>query len=511
MKVVLINPPWYSPLPQKFQTPNLGLSYLAAFFREKGHSIVSIDALFETETMPVQIIPVQLKYQKVYQIGISNEDIIKQIPEDTDLIGLAGPTTNHAQILRELSVAIKKKYPQIKILVGGPYPSAMPEDIPSLSVDFAIDGEPEVVLEKYLSNVPLKEIKGLIHKENNEWFFNGKAELPLNLDKIPFPARDVFHCNESIEKDSFTKRREGAAIVTDIVRSAPILLSRSCPHGCRFCSISIMNGKKWRHRSPENIIAEMIELRDKYRVTELFFLDDHLIGDREYFMKLMEMMIEKNIGLSWNIPNGVRVDYLDAEILQKMKAAGCNLLVLGVQSGSQKMINLMNTGLDLKKVEPIVTEAHRIGLNMAAFLIIGYPGETREDFYESIKFCKNLRKHGIKEWVINVARAYPKTYLETLCKEKNYFVYPDTTNILYFPRQEFEANIQTPEFTPSEVIWRRDYATYYLLSEENPLYWKAVYYLEKSGGKSFLKTIIPTKLWDYGKAIVFKACHSLKK
>ncbi|MFA6888190.1 MAG: radical SAM protein [Candidatus Woesearchaeota archaeon] len=511
MKVVLINPPWYSPLPQKFQTSNLGLSYLAAFFREKGHTIIPIDALFDTPNFSVQVVPIQFKYQQVYLVGIPYSEIVNQIPKDTDLIGIAGPTTNHAQILRELSAEIKKKYPNTKILIGGPYPSTLPEDIPSLSVDFAINGEPEVVLKKYLEGVPLKEIKGLIFKEGEQWIFNGKAELPEDLDSIPFPARDVFHCNELIEKDSLTKRREGAAIITDTIRSAPIVLSRGCPHGCRFCSISIMNGKKWRHRSPENIIKEMIELRDKYNVEEVVFLDDHLIGDRAYFMNLMNLMISQNIGLSWNIPNGVRVDYLNDEILQKMKEAGCNLLVLGIQSGSKKMINLMNTGLNLEKVEPIVKQAHTLGLKMAAFLIIGYPGESRKDFFESITFCKNLRKFGLKEWVVNVARAYPKTYLDTLCQEKGYFVYKDTENLFYFPRQDYEANIQTPEFTPSEVIWRRDYAVYSLLSEENPFYWKCVYYLEKTGCKKIMKKIIPSRVWDKGKGIMFNTFNKLNK
>ncbi len=504
MKIALINPPWYSPVPVKFQTSNLGLSYITAFVRQRGHTVVPIDALFETPQTPVELVPVSFPYQSVYRVGISYENIVAQVPPDTGLVGIAGPTSNNARIIKELAAAIKQKYPSTKIIVGGPYPSAIPQDVPKLNVDYGIDGEPEILLDQLLSEKPLHTIKGLIYNDGKEWKFNDKAELPEDLDSIPFPAREVFHCNEILDRQGVARIRQGTEIVTKKARGVPMVLSRGCPYSCGFCSISLMNGKKWRYRSPENVIAELEELRDRYNVEEVAFLDDHLIGNRERLLKILTLMIEKKIGMNWQLPNGVRVDYLDREIMQKMKDSGCNSLVLGIQHGSEAMIKIMNTKLNLKKVEQVVKDASEIGLTMAAFLIVGYPGETRKHFMESLKFYKYLgKKYGIKDWRINVARAYPNTALDHLCREKGYYVRKDVENLLYFPGDETEANIQTPDFDHAEVIWRRNYALRYLMAVENPLYWNTVYYLERMKVKETLRRVMPEKLWNAQKKIFY--------
>jgi len=218
----------------------------------------------------------------------------------------------------------------------------------------------------------------------------------------------------------------------------------------------------------------------------------------------MDMMIKKNVSLQWSLPNGVRVDYLDKELMQKMKDSGCMSLVLGIQHGSKEMIRIMNTKLDLRKVEQIVKDAKEIGLNIAAFLIVGYPGETRDYFMESLRFCQRLgKKYELTDWRINIARAYPKTILDVLCREKGYYVRKDVENLIYFPGDNSEANIKTEDFDPTEVIWRRDYAIRKLMATENSLYWNLVYYLEQLKMKEALRTLIPEKMWNTQKKIIY--------
>lgn len=504
MKIALINPPWYSPVPQTFQTHNLGLSYITSFMKQRGHTVVPIDSLFNTEETVVEVVPVEFKYQKAYRIGQAYSTIVKQIPEDTDLVGIAGPTSNHATIIRELAAAIKQKFPVMKIIIGGPYPSAVPEDVPTLNVDYGIDGEPEILLDKLISGVPPEDIKGLVYHDGEKWRFNGKAELPVDLDAIPFPDREVFHCNEILNRQGIARIRKGTEIITKKARGVPMILSRGCPYSCGFCSISLMNGKRWRNRSPENVITEMLELRDKYNVEEVSILDDHLVGDRARLINIMDLMIERKVNLNWSLPNGVRVDYLDKELMQKMKDSGCVSLVLGIQHGSQAMIKIMNTTLDLKRVETVVQDAKEIGLNIAAFLIVAYPGETKEYFMESLAFCKALgRKYNLIDWRINIARAYSKTPLDKLCREKGYYIRPDVENLLYFPADETEANIKTPEFDAAEAIRRRNYAMRQLMATENILYWNMVYYLERLKIKDIVSRVVPDKMWNIQKRIVY--------
>jgi len=189
--------------------------------------------------------------------------------------------------------------------------------------------------------------------------------------------------------------------------------------------------------------------------------------------------------------------------MQKMKEAGCNSLVLGVQHGSQHMVEKMNTRLDLKKVETIANIGKELGLNMAAFLIVAYPGETLKIFKESLSFCMRIgRKYGINDWRINVARAYPNTHLYNDCVKNNWF-YRDPSELLYFPGDPTEANITCPEFTPKEALRRRDYAKRKLMSVENPFYWTFVYYVEWLGLKQVAQKILPDKLWFAAKKTLF--------
>ena len=499
MKFALINPPWYSPIAMKFQTSNLGLSYLYSFIESKGqHKVVPIDALFETPEMPVELVPVQFKYQLVYRVGISYENIAKQIPPDTDYVGIAAPTSNNAKIIQELNAVIKKMHPNVKTLIGGPYASASPEDLPKLGVDYSIYGEPEVPIGELLEGKNPKEIKGFVYVENGEMKTLGKADLMENIDDIPYPNREVFHCNELLNKLGVKRLRDGVDIVETKARGVPMIWSRGCPYDCKFCSIHSMNSYKWKYRSPENVIGELIELKEKYNVDEIAVLDDHLIGNRSRFIKILDAMINQKIGLEWGNPNGVRVDYLDREILEKMKASGCNSCVIGIQNGSPRVLEKMDTKLDLRKVEKVVKDCIEVGLNTAAFLIVGYPGERRKDFMESIKFCMNLsRKYGLKDWRINIARAYPKTRLYFDAIQNGWFVNKDVENMIYFPGDDTEANLCGEGVTPKEAIWRRDYAKRKLMSVENPIYWNAVYYMERLKIKQTAQKYIPDKIW-YG-------------
>lgn len=507
MKIALINPPWYSPTPEKFTSSNLGLSYLTSFLQQKGHEIIPIDALYDASEHPVEIIKTQFKYQTAYRVGISYERLAKLVPKDTDFIGIAAPFSNHKRIIQELSAAIKVEHPKTKILIGGPYPSTTPEELKDLpNVDFGFNGEAEIAFEQLLSGKPYEHIKGLIWHDANGVRINGRTEVVNDLDTLPFPDRAVFHCNELLDKE-LARIRHGVDVIEKKIRGVPMITSRGCPYDCSFCSIHFMNGYKWRYRSPRNVVNEMLELKEKYNVAEVALLDDHLNGNRERFLKIMDLMISEKLDLNWQLPNGIRVDYLDREVMQRMKDSGCNSVVLGVQHGSKKMLQKMNTKLDLDKVNNIASIGKKIGLNMAAFLIVAYPGEDKNTFKESLSFCMRLgKKYGITDWRINVARAYPNTQVYNECKANSWF-YREPEELLYFPSEQSEANIVCPEFTPEEALLRRDYAKRKLMSTENPFYWNIVHYLERLKLKEIAHQFLPDKVWYTAKKTLFSACR----
>lgn len=512
MKITLINPPWYHFEKSQLFSFNLGIGYLSSYLKSKNHQVCVIDALFGKESKTA--IKVKLKYQTVYCIGKPYKQIIKEIPKDSDFIGLHAPFNNHATIIEDLSKAIKKKLPKIPIIVGGPYASACPKRALSEAVDYVIIGEGEIPLEKLLSGGKPEGIRGFGFKQNNRMIENGMAECITNLDLIPFPDREVLHYKEILSSLEKPKVRKGTEIIEIEERGFPILTSRGCPYDCHFCSIHHINGYKWRFRSPENVLKEIKETVQKYDLNAITFQDDMLTADIQRFNKILDGLLALKKGmmpnLSWSCPNGIRVDHLNEEIIQKIKESGCTSLVLGVQSGDPDMLQIMNTKLDLSKVEETVRLCKKYNIPTAGFLVFGYPGESRASFFKTLKYARGLYKAGMEEFRINIARAYLNTKMYELCKEKNYFIVKDIENLIIFPGTESEANIRTPEFDPKELIWRRDFAQRHLMSYENKIYWKTVYFLEMLNLKEKLKYLLPQKHWFSLKRAFFKLSQRLK-
>lgn len=500
MKITLINPPWYNNLAEPVDSTYLGLSYLASYLRSKGHEVEAIDALFEGRN---NIVPVKFKYQNLFRIGLDYASIAGRISMNTDLIGISAPFSNHALIVKELASEIKKRNPNRPIMIGGTYASTSPEDILSTDVDYAVRGEGEIPLERYLKGESADKIKGICSKRNGVLIDNGMADVIGNLDEIPFPARDIFHYEKVLDSSSRARLRVATDIVEFNLRDVPIITSRGCPYDCTFCSIHFTHGYKWRCRSADNVIKEILHLVENYNVNEVAMIDDNLTQKRDRLIEILDKLIKLKLNLTWTTPNGVRVDYLDEELLEKMKLAGCRSLVLGIQHGDPEMLERMGTKLDLSKVEEVVKICAKLKLEMAAFFIIGHPGENRRSFMKIIEYGKRLGRYGLKDFRLNIARAYPKTKLFNYCRENDLFVIKDTENLLIFPNDDTEANIKTDDFTPKELIWRREYAKRKLMAVENSLYWNLVYFSERLRFKELLHKLIPASIWNKLKRAIF--------
>lgn len=452
MKFCLINPPWYFNDSIEFISHNLGLGYITSFLEAKGHRVQFIDALFEGIDNKT---PVNFPYQNVYRYGASYEEIVSKIAPDADYIGINGPFTDSATILDELIKEIKNRYPDKPVIAGGIYPSTLPHRALESGADIVIRGEGELALLRLAEGDDPVNINGAVFYRYGKLVDNGKADLIADLDTIPFPSYTRRPVDSYFGWSPRGDRKN---------RTASIITSRGCPYSCNFCSIHPVYGRKWRARSPENVLQEIELLVEEHGINHLEFEDDNLTLRPERAEAILDGISKINRGrrrrdmVTWSAPNGVRIDTLTEDLMLKIKESSCKALCLAVESGDPDMLKLMNKKLDLGKVEKTVRLLAEHQINTNAFFIIGYPGETEKRFLNSLAFAKKLQKLGLNSISVLVATPYPGTVLFSECKEKGYLRHPDTGNVLHFAQySSYNSDfiqIETPDFSADDLMRR---------------------------------------------------------
>jgi len=300
-----------------------------------------------------------------------------------DIVGFTSFTMEIKSVFKCAEI-IKSYNKKIFTIVGGPHASTFPQNVlENKNIDFVFISEAENNFPKLLQQLKgikktFRNIPNLGFKENGKLVFN-KLKLEENLDSLSFPDFDLM--NFKTYPKLYLARKHP---------SIPILTSRGCPFNCTFCTGYKISGKKFRARSPENIIEELKILKQKYKIKEFQIWDDNFTLDKKRAMKFCNLLIKEKLNLIWWCPNGVRMETLDYKLLKKMKSSGCYAIVLGIESGSLKIQKDMNKNLDFKKLRNVVNMAYKLKLRTQGFFIIGYPTETKSDIIKTIKLAKSL-------------------------------------------------------------------------------------------------------------------------
>ncbi|MCK4267521.1 MAG: radical SAM protein, partial [Actinomycetia bacterium] len=258
------------------------------------------------------------------------------------------------------------------------------------------------------------------------------------LDELPFPARHLL----SMDKYFNIKRPAGAVRFS---RHTPLITSRGCPARCIFCSIHSVWGRRFRARSPENVLEEIRQIKEEYGIKELHFWDDNLTFKKDRAKSIFGMMIEENIDVVWTTPNGIAAYAIDDELVDLMKKSGCYRVYLAVESGDEYVLHkIIRKPLKLERVKPLTKKLMDIGIEADAFFVVGFPGETKEQIRKTFKFAASV---GFNNANFYIANPYVGTDLYDIC-EKNGYLAPtfalDRLNIA-------NANISTPDFSAAEL------------------------------------------------------------
>ncbi|MFH1093331.1 MAG: cobalamin-dependent protein [Candidatus Omnitrophota bacterium] len=438
-KILLIQPPCtISKSYTKEIQPPLGLGYIAAVL-EGNYEVKILDAV--VEGWHTQI----LEGKDRFRYGLSFKEIEKAILEyNPDVVGISCLFSMQAHNAHKVAQLAKQVNKAMITIMGGAHPSVQAEQVlGDENIDYVVLGEGEYTVLKLLDHVKegkdLSLVDGIGYRKNKDIIINKKTTFIENLDELPFPARHL------LNMEKYFKINMPHGVTTRRSPNTPMITSRGCPAECIFCAIHPIWGKKFRARSPENVIQEIKHLKQEYGVKEIQFEDDNLTFDKKRALKIFDLMISVNLEMLWTTPNGVALWAMDEAMLLKMKESGCYRLCLAIESGDQDVLHkIINKPLDLKKAEHLITLAHKYGFETDAFFVIGFPGETKEQIKKTFKFGRGLKVSNVLYYI---ATPYPGTRLYDVCVNGNYLVKDFQINSLGVKK----GVISTPEFTPAEL------------------------------------------------------------
>jgi len=350
MKILLINPPSRFLIDDNV-FPTLGLLYLSAYLKRSGYRDIGLLDLNGNHSL--------------------SDDV------DADVIGIYSNTPQfpEAVILKNRIKDINKNRKALYV-IGGPHVSGKPEDAVE-DFDFVVCGEGE------------KAFLDIVKYADSG---NGRPEKIVkypyikNIDDIPFPDRDLVDIR-------------GYHYFIDGKLATTVITSRGCPFSCQFCANNAW-GKTVRLRSPENVTQEIKELMDKYGYRAFMFFDDTMTLDRPRMERLCDML--KGLGIIFRC--FTRADTVDRALLKKMRASGCVEVGMGIESGSQRILDISRKSETVKEQMSVIKMCRETGLRVKGFFIIGLPGEDQGSIGETISFLEEARLDDID---VTIFKPYP--------------------------------------------------------------------------------------------------------
>jgi len=447
MKALLINPPqiFYPGAEPPAGNLPLGLLYIAAVLDEAGYKTEILDA-FMTR-FPFR------RIEDTIEVGLPYEKIIEEIRRrKADIVGVTNPFTCQVENAVRVANIAKEVDPSILTVVGGPHVTAVPVEFleEAKNVDIAVIGEGEYtmldIVRFFEGYKKISEVQGIAYRKDEKVVLNSQRPFIRNLDELPYPAYNLVEMErylnpKKIEYRSFKDR------------AISMITSRGCPFNCNFCSVHLHMGKIFRAHSANYVIDHIEHVVNEYRVKNIFFEDDNLTLDLRRFEAICDKIIEKNITVNWETPNGVRPDYLTLSLLEKMKKAGCKSVFFGVESGDQFVLdNIIDKSLKLKDVMKVAKMCKKVGLKSGAFYIIGFPGEKKKNMKKTVEFALRLKREFDVGMHLFIATPSYGTRLYEECKKKGYFQEKLSPRAFAEVRQPRGMPlIKTEDFTPIEV------------------------------------------------------------
>jgi len=368
MKIALVNPPPRSELEKHWaDVPVLGLAYVAAALRQKGHHVVVLDG-------------------KLGALSIAQ--IRERVrAEEPHWVGITSMTVDFPTVM-VIAKGLRQDGIEVPIVVGGPHINAVASQAleECAELDFACVGEGEH-LTCELSDAILRRdgfgaIAGLSWRRGSTVEQNPAREYHDDYDKLPFPAWDLFAATDHI----------------------PLLTHRGCPFECNFCGHN--SGFKPRYRSPENVLTEIEEIVDRFAPRLIRFEDETFGLNLPRTIQILRGILERGLHRRVLFSAQTRVDRMDAELVRLLRLCNFETLELGVESGNDGVLARMGKGIKRVQVENAVRLAKQEGLIVECKFILGHPHETFAEILDTARFIAKLNPDRLS---VSIMTPYPGT------------------------------------------------------------------------------------------------------
>ena len=337
--------------------PPLGLLYLSSYLKAEGMAVGLHDTTFST-------------YQAVA------DDIQKNSPF---AVGIYTNLMTRRHVLAIMEIA---KTQGCHIILGGPEAANYDQEYLDHGADVIVAGEGEQTLAELIPHLKknglhdLSSINGLIFRAGDGAIKRTAARLlHRQIDDYPFPDRAAIDLKNYMD---IWQKHHG-------VRSVSLITARGCPYACQWCSHSVF-GKSYRHRTPENVIAELLEIRDTYQPDQVWYADDVFTMNFRWLDRFADLLEENNLHYPFEAIS--REDRLTEDVIKTLKRMGCYRVWIGAESGSQRILDAMERRTDAKRMREMITLLQDHGIRAGTFIMVGYEGETFEDISATVQHLK---------------------------------------------------------------------------------------------------------------------------
>lgn len=427
----------------------LGPAYVAAALLEAGHRVAVVDALGEAPLERGLTSQPSLIYH-----GLSIAEIVDRIDPATDAIGISVMFSQQWPHVEDLCRAIAARFPGVPIFVGGEHVAGAWEFVlnhcPPVTACAIGEGEDTMVelMEWVAGRRALADVAGIACRVDGVPVRTARRQRIRDLGRIPRPAWHLFPV-EKYHEGGFTYG-------VNLGRSMPILATRGCPYQCTFCSSPAMWTTRYYVRDVADVVDEIASYVERYQATNVDFYDLTAIIKRDWILAFCAELERRDLRITYQLPTGTRSEVLDAEVLAALYRTGCRNICYAPESGSPATLARIKKKVKPERILNSIRAANRTGIVVKANLMIGFPGETRGELFETVRFGMRLAWLGVEDLPLFPFIPYPAMELYDALRAEG--ALPEMSNE-YFARLGYGDLDSAPSFTrhvsSRELVWIR--------------------------------------------------------